>query len=436
MRRRIAATIFRSSQLVEYFSVIMLYERLTKDSRVLMWCCVASLLARLALTWAVYPNFNAIEDFRIAGFVAAGKGFVNQEHLGATAFKAPAYPYFLAGLILAFGQWANLAAALLQHCVAAFTPLLIRRLGQSAGLARAGTFAAWGFLLHPTYFYYPCVLEPTTLTVALGAMWAERGLALRQQGRSATSAQFGVLSGILVLLQPVSIPIVAAGLLGFPLVKRGKRGFGWQSAVLSCCIAAAVAAPWTIRNYVVFDAFIPVKSPFWMNIYEGFMPENHGTARFDIIPASEKQRIDSLSQTLNDVAMEREYRVAAQRAIADNPVMYIEKCAYQAWLLWTFPPRYFTSWTVGFLLVRLLPVILLSVFTLAGAGYLYRANPVFARSIAAALLYITVVYAATHAANIRFKLDIEWVQLFAAGAYFEGILRRRVEKLPAGKKLD
>lgn len=413
-----------------------LYRRLTEDRLLLLWCCVASLIARLALTWAVYPDFNAIEDFRIAGFLAAGKGFVNQENLGATAFKAPAYPYLLAGIILLFGQWAKLAVVMLQHSIAAFTPVLIRRLGQSAGLGAVGAFAAWGFLLHPTYFYYPCVIEPTTLTVALGAIWAERGLALRREWRTTSSVIFGALSGVLVLLQPVSIPIVAAGIFGFNLVKRSKLVFRFKSAGLTSCIAVIVIAPWTIRNYVVFDRFIPVKSPLWMNIYEGFLLDHHGKAAFDIIPQEQQQRIDSLSQVVNDVAMEREYRAVVQQTISDNPLGYLEKCAYQAWLFWTIPPRYFTSITIGFWVIRLIPVMLLSGLTIVGAYYLYRQQPVLAASIFATLSYITLVYAATHAANIRFKLDVEWVQLFVFGAYIDIILRRRTEILLSGKKLD
>lgn len=413
-----------------------LYRRLTEESRLLLWCCVALLIARLALTWVVYPDFNVIEDFRIAGFLATGKGFVNQENLGATAFKAPAYPYLLAGIILLFGQWAKLVIVILQHSVAAFTPMLIRRLGQLAGLGAAGAFAAWGFLLHPTYFYYPCVIEPTTLTVALGAIWAERGLALRREWRATSSVVFGALSGALVLLQPVSIPIVAVGILGFNLVKRSKPIFQFKSAVLAGCIAVVVIAPWTIRNYVVFDRFILVKSPLWMNIYEGFQLDHHGRTSFDVIPQEQQQRIDSLTKVMNDVAMEREYRAVVRQTIADNPLIYLEKCVYQAWLFWTIPPRYFTSMTIGFWVIRLVPVMLLSGFTIIGAYYLYRQHCAFAVSVFAVLCYVTLVYAATHAANIRFKLDIEWVQLFAFGACMDSILRHRNEIIQSGKKLD
>jgi hypothetical protein len=66
-----------------------------------------------------------------------------------------------------------------------------------------------------------------------------------------------------------------------------------------------------------------------------------------------------------------------------------------------------------------LPVVVLNVLFVWGTMKVWRTRRNIALSILLVLLYFTAVYALTHIANIRFKLDIEWLELFVCAAVFQ-----------------
>ncbi|RMG07780.1 MAG: hypothetical protein D6735_02420 [Acidobacteria bacterium] len=69
-----------------------------------------------------------------------------------------------------------------------------------------------------------------------------------------------------------------------------------------------------------------------------------------------------------------------------------------------------------FLIVRALPVIFLNILFVWGSIRLWKLHRGLALAILLTLLYFTITYALTHIANTRFKLDIEWLELFACAA--------------------
>ncbi len=85
-------------------------------------------------------------------------------------------------------------------------------------------------------------------------------------------------------------------------------------------------------------------------------------------------------------------------------------------LYWLIPPRYFKQTSIQFLLVRLLPVAVLNVLFVLGMIRLWKSHREVAVALLLTLSYFTAVYALTHVANIRFKLDIEWLELFVCAA--------------------
>ncbi len=64
--------------------------------------------------------------------------------------------------------------------------------------------------------------------------------------------------------------------------RRSLREFA-LAVVLSATALAAVVAPWTYRNYRVFDRFIPTSASGGMNVYVGNAPGANGAANFFIM---------------------------------------------------------------------------------------------------------------------------------------------------------
>lgn len=380
------------------------------NESMLLWLSAASLLARFCFVLLAQPNIHAVEDFNIAQHLAHGDGFAYggfENDYRLTALKAPVYPLFLAVFIILFGEASKLVIVLAQHALFAFLPIFFLRIGKAFEMELLGKIAALLFLLHPSYFYYPTVIEATNLFVPLALLWLESLVRLVKSAQSVRMRLgFGWLSGLLILTQPIALlPIVLCVLWLF--CTRAKFLMYIFTAML------LPIAIWTARNWLVFEKVIPTKSPFYMNLYVGLLPEYTGLNWFEFLDSTQIQQLNKLHQTLGDVEMEAHYRKTFVTAVKEKPMLYLQKTCWQAMLYWLVPPRYFEQMTIQFFLVRLLPVAVLNVLFVLGIIKLWKINSSLAVGLLLTLAYFTAVYALTHVANIRFKLDIEWIELFA-----------------------
>jgi hypothetical protein len=380
--------------------------------------CAISLLARWGFLWLAQPHIHAVEDFNIAQHLAHGDGFAyggfeNDWHL--TALKAPVYPLFLAVFVVLFSESAKLAVALVQHALFAFLPIFFLRIGKALEIELLGKLAALLFLVHPSYLYYPTVIEATNLFVPLSMLWLEWLIGVIKSAVNARMLMlFGLLSGTLVLTQPTALVPIA-----FCLALMLMLGARIKSLALIFALMLLPIAIWTARNWLVFEKVIPIKSPFYMNLYVGLLPDYTGLKQFEFLDSEKIQQLNALHQKLSDVAMEAHYKSAFLEAVQAKPMLYAQKTLWQAVLYWLFPPRYFEQLSLQFWLVRILPVAFLNVFFILGMMRLWKLHRGFALALLLTLSYFTLVYALTHVANIRFKLDIEWLELYACAAVLQ-----------------
>jgi hypothetical protein len=72
------------------------------------------------------------------------------------------------------------------------------------------------------------------------------------RGRAAT---LGVLLGLTILTRGEAVLLVP--LLLVSIVRRPRGG---RAALIACCAAVIVIAPWTVRNWTVFHQFVPIST--------------------------------------------------------------------------------------------------------------------------------------------------------------------------------
>jgi hypothetical protein len=211
-------------------------------------CGVATLVR--ALHWALItptwrPASDASQYLEIARNISSGDGFSTVFpglELHATAFRPPLYPVLLALPTWIFGDdvlWpARLLSLLLGVGVAALTFVLVRRIST----LRAAVVASLVVACFP-----PLVANDTlTLTEPL-ALLLLLVVAVTLDARRPLWCGFAL--GLLVLTRPNAYLVVA--IVAFTL----WRHVGWRLALAAVAIAAAVVAPWIIRNAVEVDTF-------------------------------------------------------------------------------------------------------------------------------------------------------------------------------------
>ena len=225
---------------------------------------IAILLAALAIrvAWVfATPDYRLVHDAidyqRHAVSIANGNGFATA-YGRETAFRPPAYPIFLAFVYWIFGpslEWARLANALVGTGIVALTGVIAWQLwGHRVALITM----ALGAVYIPLILVGQSVMsEPLFVLCLLGAIaCAIRGWALAA----------GVLIGLAVLGRANALILLLplAWAVCRQVSPRGGRvpgaGKGPRPALIMLVACGLTIVPWTIRNYVVLDHFVPVST--------------------------------------------------------------------------------------------------------------------------------------------------------------------------------
>jgi hypothetical protein len=231
-------------------------------------------------------GFDAIaggkEFAKLARNFVGGNGFSYYEvggQLLPSAYLPPAYAFWMAFVFWGFGEGAS-GFLVLQAVNILFGMLSCVALLKLADLVfprPVGFIAAFLMAVYPSLVY--AVVRPHSaamyICVNLLLMWA-----LLRASKHAALGQIGLaglFAGILALFRSemvMFLPFLALWL--FLKLDKGRR---WQGALLFVLIAVLVFSPWTLRNYLVFDAFVPIQSAAGYNFSRGHNPDATGSGR-------------------------------------------------------------------------------------------------------------------------------------------------------------
>jgi 4-amino-4-deoxy-L-arabinose transferase-like glycosyltransferase len=252
----------------------------------LLLIVVVALVTRSVFAWYQEGQFSRqvlsvvpfqTETGHIAYSIASEKGFSSpfQRDTGPTAWLAPVYPYLLAGIFKLFGIYtlrSFFAALLLNILFSAGTCVPIFYAGKRiAGLGVASA-AAWLWALFPNAIIIPFEwIWDTSLSALLAAtlLWAT--LKLVESRRIRDWCLYGLLWGFALLTNP-AIALLFPILLGWAAsrTRDRERAAAWLARpALAAVITLLCCVPWTIRNYVQFHKFIPLRSNFAFELYIG-----------------------------------------------------------------------------------------------------------------------------------------------------------------------
>ena len=295
----------------------------------------AGLILRVAIVFAspdFKPNFDSADYDRLAA------GLARTGHLpgtvpaivpggGATAFRPPALPHALAAAYVVAGvdkpgrRWkaGRLTLAIFGAAAAAFAALVALQLaGQAAALGAAALTAIAPALLMSGS---SLLTEPIFITLMLAA--AAAILRYRATGALRWAIAAGVLGGLTSLTRANGVLVlVAVSAAAWP------RSRGAVAAVLAC--GALVVAPWTIRNAIELDAFVPVSTETGFTVagmYNGQADEAHGrwTLAAGYITEIRREHPDAQEPEWDEALLAR-----AREYVADHPAYPLDVAAFNS----------------------------------------------------------------------------------------------------------
>jgi len=227
-----------------------------------------ALLLRLAFVlWA--PGEPAADGifYRAYGeHIARGWGYVDLDGSPVVRWM-PGWPLLLGGLYRVFGS-GTLVAGLANAVCDAATAALVAALGarlfrRRVGLVAGGLYACWPGMIflcasHMSELLFNLLLVGTLL-LTVSACGAETR-------RTARFAAVGLCLGVAALVKAEPLIVAPAILLTLWLTRRGGADFLRASAAV-LLVTAAVLAPWTMRNYLEFDRFLPTAASGGIGVY-------------------------------------------------------------------------------------------------------------------------------------------------------------------------
>lgn len=254
--------------------------------------------ARVAFAWSearrIPGDVLAAASFdqetgSIAKSVASGKGYSSpyRKDSGPTAWLAPVYPLLVAGTFKALGvctiQSFWLLVALNTLCSAGTcVPLFL--IGKRLAGGGVGSAAAWLWAVYPDAVIIPFAwIWDTSLSALLATAILWTTLKVTESNRWREWCGYGLLWGVTLLTNP-AIGSMLPFLLVWAALRRHPERVGtgesqrysgdgkawiWRRPAMALAIAALCCVPWTVRNYLTFHRFVPLRSNFAFELYIG-----------------------------------------------------------------------------------------------------------------------------------------------------------------------
>ncbi|MGC1687364.1 MAG: glycosyltransferase family 39 protein [Candidatus Acidiferrales bacterium] len=215
------------------------------------------------------------EPGNIAYSIAQRHGFGSpfRADTGPTAWTAPIYPYIVAGFFKIFGIYsyhAFLAAISLNMLCSALACVPLYYAGKRIAGPGVGAGAAWLWVVFPNAIIIPFQwIWDTSISTLLAAtiLWATIELAEPRRVRDWIG--YGLLWGVTLMTNPTLASLLPM-LLAWLVYRAWKTHRPWITNVsLTAAVIVLCCVPWTIRNYIVFHAFVPTRSALGFQLWIG-----------------------------------------------------------------------------------------------------------------------------------------------------------------------
>lgn len=321
-----------------------------------LWALLmVSLLLQLTVMAVLSENLTEDRDayLSLSRQLAFGNGFRVSDEASLTAYRPPLYPVVLSIPMRFLSEATSVAAVNLLCSLLIVTLVWI--------LARQHWNPFWSTLASGLVICDPLLLSNTTLpmTELLFTVLVLAFVTIAIQPRLSVPHRIalGVIFGLSALCRPT---VWAFGIIaGIVWIVREWRLSPtslfaknlWSRALPVVVSGAFVISPWIIRNYFVFDAFIPmtthggytlllannevfyeeVVTPGWRTAWSG---ESLDAWQSDLSRAMN----ESLPAVEGEVAQSRWMSDRAQNTIRNNPSLFLKSCGTRILRFWNPVP--------------------------------------------------------------------------------------------------
>ncbi len=365
---------------------------------------------------AVRDNLQfGAETGAIAAAIASGRGFSSPLRFlqtGPSAWLAPIYPYMLAGVFKLFGTYSytsNIVIRVLDCAFSALTCWPLAAIATKAFGKRVGIASAWLWVFLPTAIFFPVIwVWDTTLAGLWMALLIAATFELRGSTRAAHWIGYGALWGAGAMINPSLLAILPfLGLWAiWPLrwqIQRAAQLTAFSALVFACCLV-----PWTVRNYVTFHKFIPLRSNWGLELWLGNNAEVPDTWTPYLHPndnINEARKYAAMTEIPYMEEKKQEAYAFLWSHPRDSARFFFHRFA-DTWLgVWDSPVDLWKSISLYYKLL-LVSNILFSLLAFLGILFACRSHNEYSLPLASVMLFFPIVFYLTHATQrYRYPMD-------------------------------
>lgn len=333
-----------------------------------------------------------------------------------TAQREPGYILFITAAYALSGRspW---SVILIQVLAAAATPWLLWRLGSALFGPPCGRFSFWTAVFYPYFIYYPAYFfrEAWLCVFVLGLMLF---LATRKDATGAFGA--GLFAGLLCSFNGAFAPACAAMLPAVFLYSTEKADRLRRALAYSAPVVLFVGL-WVLRNWIVFNAFVPFSSLVGYQIYGSMLVPYEALGTDEQVRLQKNDPYIQGWANMPEVPWNKAFIKKDLELIKAEPGKFLKSMAVRFVKLWRVMPHE-RRFTHSFGLVSLAALasdgwlLPLGLFGL----WLERKNRFILMTFGAMLLLVTLAYSISHA-PIRYRVPLMPLVLILAGRGAAGL---------------
>jgi Dolichyl-phosphate-mannose-protein mannosyltransferase len=292
------------------------------------------------------PEAWGFETGMISKSLAEGHGFASPfgGNTGPTAWFPPLHPAIQALIFKIFGIQSTASAVVMRLFDVACTLgalLFLFRICRRLWGEEFAFLATWAWALYPRAIWFDVTLiSYAVLSVLL--LLAALDLALSFESSNTLDwVRQGVLWGMIALANPSLLSLLPICWLATAL----RTGFGKKELrgfAISALLSVALVLPWSVRNYVTFHAWIPVRGNMGHELYKGNRYGATGDQDYALNPWNNPAELREYIR-LGERGYVIEHKRLAMQFIHQNPAGAFRLFRRRIFLFWdlSHPPMTF-----------------------------------------------------------------------------------------------
>lgn len=316
---------------------------------------LAGVLGLLARAWTILHTERqgyAVDDlFDTLAWNLASLGRFTLDGSTPSAHVGPLYPAVLAAFYSLVGHRPDWVPYLHVACDIG-TSFCIFRVGTRLFGSWTGAIAASAMLLYPAYWTYDPRIRSESLLTLLMSAWLWATVVCLESRRLQTFAIAGLLAGLTLLCKPAAM-LLGIGLAALAWLGTETVGIKTRCATVYLLASLLIVAPWTVRNYLTFDAVMPISAGVGAGLWMGSDPVSRGSWPMSYETESQIWGTAGIAplpyaHAMYEVSTDRLLRTKGWTRITEQPVRYLWLTLTRAFDFWIGNSYYLINSDQGF----------------------------------------------------------------------------------------